>query len=160
METGHPFALQVQLTTAHCSCMQEAGVDAFQRSGVWNGPSHPHRRDSLWGLSWQCPSLPCSRHNRPSEIIWVSTCQAEAGPGCRDLLLKEDIFLTLLCRPLPCQGTPVLPQSVWYLSHPACVLPEVQACLLLRTGAKLDCGIFPAGPKVCCCQGNCGRVEE
>lgn len=26
---------------------------------------------------------------RPSEIIWVSTCQAEAVLGCRDLLLTE-----------------------------------------------------------------------
>lgn len=41
------LALQTQLTTAQCSCVQEVGVDTFQRSGVWNGTSHPQRRDSL-----------------------------------------------------------------------------------------------------------------
>ena len=60
---------------------------------------------------------------RPSEITGVSTCQAEAILGQKDLLLteerKEGISLTLLSRPLSYQGTPLLPLSVQYLIHHA-----------------------------------------
>ena len=65
---------------------------------------------------------------RPSEITGVSTCQAEAILGQKDLLLteerKEGISLTLLSRPLSYQGTPLLPLSVQYLIHHAYVSPQ------------------------------------
>ena len=159
VQTGHPFAPLIQLTTVHCSCMQH--IPALW--GLERHLSSPEKGLSV-GAELAVLKFALRSARRPLEIIWVSTCQTEAILGHRDLLLtggrKGAISLTLLCRPLPCRGTPTLPQSVEYLSHPAWVLPAAQACLLPRTGAKLECRIFSAGPSMCGCQGNCGRVEE
>lgn len=150
----------------HCSLELHARARSGHIPARWGLEQHlssPEKGFSV-GAELAVLKLALRSARRPSEIIWVSACQAEAVLGCRDLLLteerKEVIFLTLLCRPLLCKGTPLLLQSVQYLIHHACVLPAVWACLLPGTGAKSECGIFPAGPRVCCCQGSCGRVEE